>query len=350
MESKSEMNITRRRRRQEAFEGFQEEEIQPPREKKVRFPKGKKQKSEGENIFEDDEYEAEGEEWPVKGTDPRLAAQQRATKRKYMPEELLNSKDTFILDDAGDGDIGAAEEAYENEELLEDDGIKLEPFNLNKEREEGYFDSAGNYVEYKNDNEIKDAWLESVQVDARFAEEHPMKVEQEEDESLTADEMGKIKRRIANVLEPGETVLKALRRIKGTPNSKGKHEKMPPETKAVFDQLTEDAMKLLEQGEMNVYDETKSTFEREADGYEALSQAKKEKGNGNVDTWNTNSNSGDEEDIFADDGGEPSFVNQTTDQDYVYDESSGYYYSRRHGYYYDPGSGLFCNAASGKWN
>ncbi|BAT93029.1 hypothetical protein VIGAN_07191400 [Vigna angularis var. angularis] len=54
-----------------------------------------------------------------------------------------------------------------------------------------------------------------------------------------------MKRRIANVLEPGETVLQALRRLKGNSDRKAK---MSAETKVVFDQLTEDAMKLMENG------------------------------------------------------------------------------------------------------
>ncbi|GKC40228.1 hypothetical protein Tco_1052612 [Tanacetum coccineum] len=47
--------------------------------------------------------------------------------------------------------------------------------------------------------------------------------------------------------------LKALRRLKGTSNSI--KEKMSAKTKAVFDQLTEDAMKLMEDGDYNVYHE-----------------------------------------------------------------------------------------------
>ncbi len=38
--------------------------------------------------------------------------------------------------------------------------IPLEPFNLNMEREEGYFDAQGNYIEYAlNDS---DAWLAAI--------------------------------------------------------------------------------------------------------------------------------------------------------------------------------------------
>lgn len=40
-------------------------------------------------------------------------------------------------------------------------GIAFEPFHLKKEREEGYFDADGNYIQYKLD-EVKDAWLDSL--------------------------------------------------------------------------------------------------------------------------------------------------------------------------------------------
>ena len=40
-------------------------------------------------------------------------------------------------------------------------GVAFEPFHLKKEREEGYFDADGNYIQYKLD-EVKDAWLDSL--------------------------------------------------------------------------------------------------------------------------------------------------------------------------------------------
>lgn len=44
--------------------------------------------------------------------------------------------------------------SQENENFVED-GILIEPFNLEKEKEEGYFDAEGNFVEYIIQNEIK---------------------------------------------------------------------------------------------------------------------------------------------------------------------------------------------------
>ncbi|KAH9299599.1 hypothetical protein KI387_031281, partial [Taxus chinensis] len=74
--------------------------------KKPRFPKGKKQKLGDES----NHLETGSTGGPVKGTDPRLAAKQRASRRRDMAEELLNAqaRDTSVLDD-----IGAAEEEYE---------------------------------------------------------------------------------------------------------------------------------------------------------------------------------------------------------------------------------------------
>ena len=44
---------------------------------------------------------------------------------------------------------------WQGNESFVDDGIQIEPFNLDREREEGYFDNDGNFVEYVNDNDFK---------------------------------------------------------------------------------------------------------------------------------------------------------------------------------------------------
>lgn len=69
----------------------------------------------------------------------------------------------FINDDYTDSSlIGSVERIaydgvifWQGNENLVDDGIQIEPFNLDKEREEGYFDAQGNFVEYVKGNEIK---------------------------------------------------------------------------------------------------------------------------------------------------------------------------------------------------
>ncbi|XP_021282775.1 protein LIN1 isoform X3 [Herrania umbratica] len=389
-------------RKRQFFED--EDSNKPPAQKRVRFPKGKKVKPGEEAVNRVDVEDGSGD---LK--DPRLAAKDRAKRRSQITTELFTEDGRGTLND-----VSTAEVAYEDNENFVDDGIQIEPFNLNKEREEGYFDADGNFVEYVNDNEIKDAWLDSVEADTKYAgktsattndEDHDDVVAQD----LSSQDIGIMKRRIANVLEPGETVLQALRRLKGTSNNR--KEKMSAETKHVFDQLTEDAMKLMENGDYNVYHEKQEVFQREAEGYEKLALARGKclavnvglensgpnlgidtlkdinnpgvtssippdsvvgTSNANLTATEVSSNTGDSYDMFADDeddenlkpSSEPNSnaviqasyeaVNTSSEtgdvqNDYVYDESSGYYYSSSLGYYYDPSTGLYCSAASGQW-
>ncbi|KAF3660358.1 hypothetical protein FXO37_13528 [Capsicum annuum] len=295
----------------------------PPEQKRVRFPKGKKAKQ-GDNTI--DGYEDK----PSRLTDARAAAKERLERRNQIKRELIDEEIEGEIADISRAEVeyevklvvfrmmtvvnicrpglvtlvdvqaptemradvdshqGMARDVHffpvgkmwnrechwlqENETFI-DDGIAIEPFNLNKEREEGFFDASGNYVEYLNENEIKDAWLDSVDTEKRYSGKSAMKVSNEDEiEDITSEQLAKMKRRIADVLEPGETVLQGLRRLKGTSNNK--KGKMSGETKQLFDQLTEDAMKLMENGDFNVYDEKQESFQREAEGYEKLALAR----------------------------------------------------------------------------
>ncbi|KAJ3707307.1 hypothetical protein LUZ61_011012 [Rhynchospora tenuis] len=337
----------------------------PPEQRKVRFPKGKKFK---EAVFTP---KVDGEDSLIK---PDKTAELRAKRRKKNRGEEVAEEEVQV-------DISKAEIRYEEDYNFVDDGIQIEPFNLNKEREEGYFDENGNFVEYAKGNEIKDAWLDSAEVDTKFAAKLKEK-EEEEFQDLSSDDVGKIKRIIANILQPGETIIQALKRLKGTNDNKTK---MSEETKEIFDQLTESAMKLMENGEYNVYHEEKETFEREAEGYERLARARGgvpgsstedifagdgdgeqnrssiwDMGPGpsasNVSDIPVSSVDDDGEfDMFGDDDDNDPSKGQTenaeipTDSDYVYDPSSGYYYSSSLGYYFDAASGLYCCASTGIW-
>ncbi|GMI88356.1 hypothetical protein like AT5G09390 [Hibiscus trionum] len=375
----------------------------PPAQKRARFPKGKKVKP-GEEV--PNRVDIEDDAGDLKN--PRLAAKERAKRRSQITTELFAEDGRGMLND-----VSAAEISYEDNENFIDDGVQIEPFNLKKEREEGYFDAEGNFVEYVADKEIKDAWLDSVEADVKYTGKASVTTNGEDNEvaaqDLSAQDIGKIKRRIADVLEPGETVLQALRRLKGTSNNR--KEKMSAETKRVFDQLTEDAIKLMENGDFNVYHEKQEVFQREAEGYEKLALVRDKSlsadagqnnshpnlgsdvptdanypgetssvlsdsavgiSNSNIAAVEASGNAADSYDMFADDDNDENIKpssepNSTADiqssseavntfpetgdvhNDYVYDESSGYYYSSTLGYYYDPSTGLFCSAVSGQW-
>ena len=52
------------------------------------------------------------------------------------------------------------------QQLFNDAGVPIEPFHLRRERQEGYFDADGNYIEYRLEN-ITDPWLDSLEVRGR---------------------------------------------------------------------------------------------------------------------------------------------------------------------------------------
>ncbi|KAF3331183.1 LIN1-like protein isoform X1 [Carex littledalei] len=340
----------------------------PSEQRKVRFPKGRKIK---------EAFTSKGDE-QGSSIKPDKAAELRAKRRKQDRSVVVPEEEVQI-------DISKAEIRYEEDFNFVEDGIEIEPFNLNKEREEGYFDENGNFVEYARGNEMKDAWLDSAEVDTKFAAKLKAKAKDEEEvfQDLTSDDVGKIKRIIADILQPGETIIQALKRLKGTTDNKTK---MSEETKEIFDQLTESAMKLMENGEYNVYHEEKETFEREAEGYERLARARGgASGSGTEDIfaeegdterngssiWGVGSglsastasavplssvNDDGELDMFGDEDentdpnkAQTESAEGSADSDYVYDPSSGYYYSSSLGYYFDAASGLYCCASTGIW-
>ncbi|CAI9295082.1 unnamed protein product [Lactuca saligna] len=82
--------------------------------------------------------------------------------------------------------------------------------------------------------------------------------------------------------------------------------------------------------------------------------------NGIPSTYNIANNEDDSFDMFLEDDDkstvDPSAGIGSTENDYVFDESSGYYYSSSLGYYYDPSLGLGrqwkwnCNIVEWNWN
>ena len=82
--------------------------------------------------------------------------------------------------------------------------------------EEGHFDSAGNYF-VKKDKEIRDEWLDGV--DWQKIDERAAKIEKDKDEQFedAPEEINKITtmKSILEILKPGETVLKGLKRLGG---------------------------------------------------------------------------------------------------------------------------------------
>lgn len=195
-------------------------------------------------------------------------------------------------------DVERAEEDLEED--AEEDGIKIEAFNLKEERERGYFDEHGNYIEktkskggYSEEDEDEeemedDAWVHSEEAKAidpatlkKIQERQKKMMENEKTRAqvLTAVQIARLQWQIAKILDPGETVVRALKRLGGGRAGNRRHitkrakhdphhaDQETPADKEKFNQLTEAASALLDAGEMEVYTRDKSYFQRAAAVY-----------------------------------------------------------------------------------
>jgi hypothetical protein len=97
---------------------------------------------------------------PPAPTSSRCCAARRAELLRVFDED--NSAMDASQD--VDWDFEQAAEHDDPEELYDDAGIPLEPFNMRQEREEGFFDAVtGDYVAYKRRNrEERDAWVDAL--------------------------------------------------------------------------------------------------------------------------------------------------------------------------------------------
>ncbi|KAL4436141.1 hypothetical protein ABPG77_005589 [Micractinium sp. CCAP 211/92] len=261
-------------------QALREEEAEKKRVKEQKQAEARQRKAvkKGKTL---EQIEAE-EGGPVKESMVGMAQTRRAAKRKAGG----GVDDTDIVED-----VEGIEEELEQEE---EDGIKLEAFNLKEERERGYFDDAGNYVEKADkdaEEDAKDAWLQSDEAKVVSAEVR-RKIEERQRAAeaaaaagpLSATQIARLQYQASQMLKPGETVAAGLKRLGGHSRRPAKRSKQrgrgseepadmaadaapDPATKEQFNRLTEAAMKLMDAGENDVYTQTKEYFERAAAVY-----------------------------------------------------------------------------------
>merc|ERR1711936_649789 len=110
-------------------------------------------------------------------------------------------------------------EGQEDITIEKEGEVKITPFNLKEEQEEGHFAKDGNFV-WKKDKEIADSWLDNVdrvKVKELSKEEAARKeaIDDEEDEAEGAYNEIASYRECLKLMRPGETVAKGIRRLAG---------------------------------------------------------------------------------------------------------------------------------------
>jgi len=176
-------------------------------------------------------------------------------------------------------------EGQEDDTMNFDGDIKITPFNLKEEQEEGSFSADGNFVWNDKKEEIKDAWLDDidwVKVKEKTAKEIQKQEEMDEKEEEDQDKYNEIQtyREILKVLKPKESVAKALRRLGGNKKPLSASERWKRKKAGITEDPAEKEAKeamlkltgmadsiLTRSGNMEVYDETfeSITFRIEAE-------------------------------------------------------------------------------------
>lgn len=255
--------------------------------------------------FEDGDGELElEEELPNKKTCEAVSGPGSRFKVKHSldsdeEDEGEDAKSTNKYDILASDDV----EGQEGATIDFDEGVSITPFNLDEEMQEGYFDSEGNYF-IKKEEQIRDNWLDNIdwvrvkeqpfkqkkkglgakrkrragdedeaeeekQREEKQADRENDEGEEEEEEMEPAEDplasytQHQLTEAVIELLLPGETVAKALRRLGGLGGrKKGKlREESKPTEEAKrdtekLDKLTALADRLVGSGMFEIYQQT----------------------------------------------------------------------------------------------
>uniref|UniRef100_T1JFP8 GYF domain-containing protein n=1 Tax=Strigamia maritima TaxID=126957 RepID=T1JFP8_STRMM len=190
--------------------------------------------------------------------------------RTANDEEDEDTKKYEVLDY---DDIEDQEEA-----TVEFDGdIKITPFNMKEELEEGHFDTEGNYYLNKEDN-VRDEWLDNIDWVKVKTQPIPRSSCENDDDEDSNDMQSNLNRKevyhqMLELMKPTETVTRALKRLGGTSSStsaskkwlrkpekaksdKTENTKTDESDREKFLRLTELADSLVQAGDVEIYSDT----------------------------------------------------------------------------------------------
>ncbi|XP_007948423.1 CD2 antigen cytoplasmic tail-binding protein 2 [Orycteropus afer afer] len=177
-----------------------------------------------------------------------------------------HSLDSDEEDDDEEGsskyDILASEdvEGQEAATLPSEGGVRITPFNLQEEMEEGHFDADGNYF-LNRDAQIRDSWLDNidwVKIRERPPDQRQASDSEEDSVGQTPMSAQALLEGLLELLLPRETVAGALRRLGarggGKRDSKGPGRPSSPQR---LDRLSGLADQMVARGDLGVYQETR---------------------------------------------------------------------------------------------
>lgn len=211
---------------------------------------------------------------------------QPTQEAKYVVDEDEDEEEEELVQLRTKREYQQVLKAQEPSTVEQYDDIKVTPFNLDDEREEGDFDEAGNFTfkrESKKD-ELYDTWAESV--DWKAVEEKQRRNEDTASRHDFSEKPGSSPtptqptdrlacfKQMLRIMRPDETVQRAIKRLgdslpKRRFNNKAKHKSEQPgidetavkDLKSKLDKMIELAHGRLEDGEIDIYQKSYEDLE-----------------------------------------------------------------------------------------
>ncbi|KAF0989884.1 hypothetical protein HZS_2184 [Henneguya salminicola] len=192
-----------------------------------------------EHIFEHRDVEDGGSE-----THKKIVRRKLLKEEDENEDQLIQRLGKRVLDiNEIEGQEAATETGYGD--------IKITPFNLEEECEEGHFDQSGNFIFDKEDTETRDTWLDTIEwseiKDTQIVARAPL-------DEVTINKEEFIKN-IISTLDENDTVLDSLKKLNRKRKDCGNNVHVQDITKTIID-LTEWADALMAHGDLNIYQRT----------------------------------------------------------------------------------------------
>lgn len=185
------------------------------------------------------------------------------------PSQPFGKKFKHTLDsDEEDDETESEKYNLDNDLEGEEDGIarqeediKITPFNMKEELEEGHIDKSGMYIFHKKKDQVKDNWLDhidSVKIVEKKSDE-TLKKEQDDDEATKSEKQFdpiQCYKDMLSLMQEHETVQKAIQRL-----GKRSKETKDPADKEVMMKLISLADSMIDAGDMDIYGRTVSQLQ-----------------------------------------------------------------------------------------
>ncbi|XP_004773950.1 CD2 antigen cytoplasmic tail-binding protein 2 [Mustela nigripes] len=199
---------------------------------------------------------------------------------RFKDKHSLDSDEEDDAERPSKYDILASEdvEGQEAATLPSEGGVRITPFNLQEEMEEGHFDADGNYF-LNRDAQIRDSWLDNidwVKIRERPPDQRPPSDSEEEDGlGQTPMSAQALLEGLLELLLPRETVAGALRRLgaRGGGGKGGGKGAGRPSSPQRLDRLSGLADQMVARGNLGVYQETRERLAMRLKGLGSQTQA-----------------------------------------------------------------------------